>query len=386
MPNARKRAHVNQRLRRNTYRSPSPQKIGADENKSRAAKGMLFIVAVVGIYVLYLVISGQMGTFLDSMHHVSTPWIIGAIICYCLYYVAGVSSYAVAVWLDHDSPVGIRDLMSVEASGAFFGNLTPAQIGSAPAQILRLTNAGLDAGEATGTQLTRALMLQIASVTYSLIVLLIGFISFRATYGNLIFLALVAWVIGFLMIFAQIAVCVFPNQVMKFGNAAVKTLSKRGWLKNYSTAYNFVNNEVGELSAAFQRATQSHQGLFVTLVIDFIQLTLLYMIPWFIANAFGCDINPIVSLELCALVQMVGAAVPLPGGTGGVDLAWNIFFGPTFGSLTMAGFIMWRFIAYIGPIFLAIPFLNLHSHSTQSLYQRWNDITHGVKSKESPFK
>jgi glycosyltransferase 2 family protein len=366
---------------RKTQTASQPGKDSA-ENKGRAFKGMLFLAGVVLFYVLDLIVTGQMETFLTSLHELETSWIVAAAICYVLYYIAGVAAYAVAVWLDRDSPVGIRDLMSVEASGTFFGNLTPAMVGSVPAQILRLTNAGLDAGEATATQLTRGIMQQIASVSYCAVILFVGFVAFRASYGNLIFLALIAWAIGLLKILGELAVCYFPNQVMRFGNAAVKWISKRGWLKDYGRAYHFVNNEVGELSDAFRRATNSRQGILVTLVINYIQLTLLYLIPWFVANAFGCNLNPIASIELCALVQMVGAAVPLPGGTGGVDVAWNIFLGPTFGTLTTAGFIMWRAVSYIGPIFLSIPLLNLHSgRKEQSLYQRWNKIAYGAGKK-----
>ncbi len=366
---------------RKTQAASQPGKDSA-ENKGRAFKGMLFLAGVVLFYVLDLIVTGQMETFLTSLHELETSWIVAAVICYVLYYIAGVAAYAVAVWLDRDSPVGIRDLMSVEASGTFFGNLTPAMVGSVPAQILRLTNAGLDAGEATATQLTRGITQQIASVSYCAVILFVGFVAFQASYGNLIFLALIAWAIGLLKILGELAVCYFPNQVMRFGNAAVKWISKRGWLKDYGRAYHFVNNEVGELSAAFRRATNSRQGILVTLVINYIQLTLLYLIPWFVANAFGCSLNPIASIELCALVQMVGAAVPLPGGTGGVDVAWNIFLGPIFGALSTAGFIMWRAVSYIGPIFFSIPLLNLHSgRKEQSLYQRWNKIAHGAGKK-----
>ena len=174
---------------RKTAQATQPGKDSA-ENKGRAFKGMLFLAGVVLFYVLDLIVTGQMETFLTSLHELETGWIVAAAICYVLYYIAGVSAYAVAVWLDRDSPVGIRDLMSVEASGTFFGNLTPAMVGSVPAQILRLTNAGLDAGEATATQLTRGITQQIASVSYCAVILFVGFVAFQASYGNLIFLAL----------------------------------------------------------------------------------------------------------------------------------------------------------------------------------------------------
>ena len=84
---------------------------------------MLFLSAVVGAYLAYLAISGQMGTFADALSSVDAGWVLRACLCFASYWVFGVLAYVIAVYLDHDSPVGVRDLMSVEASGVFFGSI-----------------------------------------------------------------------------------------------------------------------------------------------------------------------------------------------------------------------------------------------------------------------
>ena len=133
---------------------------GGDDNKS-ARRGAIFIGVVLVGYIVYLVVTGQMGQFWAAMSSVQASWLVVACLCMFMYLFFGIVAYAIAVWLDPNSPVGIRDLISVEASGIFFGNLTPMMMGSTPAQIYRLTKAGQNVGEAGATQFTRTIASEI---------------------------------------------------------------------------------------------------------------------------------------------------------------------------------------------------------------------------------
>mgnify|MGYP004458070587 CR=1 FL=1 len=144
---------------------------GGDDNKS-ARRGAIFIGVVLVGYIVYLVVTGQMGQFWAAMSSVQMSWLLVACFCMFLYLVFGIVAYAIAVWLDPNSPVGIRDLISVEASGIFFGNLTPMMMGSTPAQIYRLTKAGQNVGEAGATQFTRFIVYQFGLVAWGAILLL----------------------------------------------------------------------------------------------------------------------------------------------------------------------------------------------------------------------
>ena len=144
---------------------------GGDDNKG-ARRGAIFIGVVLVGYIVYLIATGQMGQFWAAMSSVQASWLVVACFCMFLYLFFGIVAYAIAVWLDPNSPVGIRDLISVEASGIFFGNLTPMMMGSTPAQIYRLTKAGQNVGEAGATQFTRFIVYQFGLVAWGAILLL----------------------------------------------------------------------------------------------------------------------------------------------------------------------------------------------------------------------
>ena len=52
------------------------------ERDQKARKGALFLIVVVGLYVVYLVLSGQMMTFLEALSSVDLSWVAAAVACY----------------------------------------------------------------------------------------------------------------------------------------------------------------------------------------------------------------------------------------------------------------------------------------------------------------
>ena len=300
-----------------------------EDNKNSARKGALFLVAVVGVYVLYLVFSGQMGQFLDALGSVDGSWVLKACLCFVMYYVFGVLAYGIAVYLDHDSPLGVRDLMSVEASGVFFGNLTPMMAGSVPSQIYRMTRSGLDVGEASATQFTRFIAFQFGVVLFAAIMLVAKAEYFFQTYGDLFFLNIVVFTVHFLELAGIFVICLCPRFVMRVGNWAIRIATRHNWLKDPKHWDDMVNVQVMEFAA------------------DFLEC-----------------------LAAGSMVQMVSSAVPLPGGTGGAEGGFLMFYGHMFGRSASAGFLIWRIVTFFGPTLLAAPLLGLRSNGGPSIYVR----------------
>lgn len=359
-------------------RNSSPQ--GGDDN-AQARKGAIFLGGVVVLYVVYLVATGQMATLIAALAGVDTGWVMGAVFCYVLYFIFGVMAYAIAVYLDHDSPVGILDLMSVEASGVFFGNLTPMMAGAVPSQIYRLTRTGLDVGEASATQFTRFIMFQLAVVLFAALMLIAKLGFFFEAYGNIVVLNLVVFGVHLAECVALFVICLCPGVVMRFGNWAIEFLSSHGWLKNREHWDEMVNVQVMEFSNAFKRAAQDLPSMGLTLVVTMLQLASLYTIPWFVLNAFGVRGDFLECLAAGSMVQMVASAVPLPGGTGGAEGGFVMFYKHMFGPATSAGFLVWRIVTFFGPTILAAPLLGLSTRNrTVSIYRRVQRLKRRLKS------
>ena len=346
-----------------------------DDNKTSARKGAIFLVGVLVVYVAYLVFSGQMSTFVDALAGVDTHWVWAAAFCYLMYFVFGVLAYVIAVIIDPESPVGVRDLMSVEASGVFFGNLTPMMAGAVPSQIVRLTRTGLDPGEASATQFTRFIMFQFGVVLFAAIMLIAKFGFFLESYGDIVFLNLVVFGVHLLELVGLFVVCLCPGFVRRVGNSAIHFADRRHWLKDTEHWTEVVNVQVQEFADAFKRAAADLPSMGLTLVVTMAQLACLYMIPWFVLHAFGRDADFLECLAAGSMVQMVASAVPLPGGTGGAEGGFALFYGPLFGDAATAGYLIWRIVTFFAPTLLAAPLLGLRSTSGVSLYHRWMRLT-----------
>ena len=133
---AKKAAAKKVPLKVSAVRSVSPEDSAADKKSlGQVRKTFIFLGFVAIAYAAYLVFSGQVDEFVTSLAGVDLAWIVAGVVCFLFYYVFGVLAYALSIIADPDNPVGIRDLMSVEASGVFFMRLTPNSAGAPPAQI-----------------------------------------------------------------------------------------------------------------------------------------------------------------------------------------------------------------------------------------------------------
>lgn len=351
-----------------------------DENARKARSGAKFLALVVLVYIVYLVVTGQMSSFIDALSSVDKTWVFLACICYVFYFIFGVGAYVVAVWMDPNSPVGIRDLMSVEASGVFFGNLTPMMAGSVPSQIVRLTRTGLDPGEASATQFTRFIMFQFGVVLFAALALIAKLEFFFETYGNIVVLNLIVFAAHALELALLFAVCLCPGIVKRIGNWGIRFLARHKLLRNREHWDEMVNVQVDEFSAAFKAAARHIPGMAVTLLVTMLQLASLYMIPWFVLHAFGHDADFFSCLAAGSMVQMVSTIVPLPGGTGGVESGFALFYGPLFGSAATAGYLVWRIITFFAPTIIAAPLLGLRSNGGESIRHRCDRLVNYIRT------
>ena len=131
-----------------------------------------------------------------------------------------------------------------------------------------------------------------------------------------------------------------------------------------------INVQVAQFSSAFRRSAANIPDMALTLVITMTQLGFLYMVPWFVLHAFGIEADFLTCLASGSMVQLVSTAVPLPGGTGGAEGGFALFFGPMLGSSATAGFLVWRVVTFFLPTFAALPMIGLKSSHRESIYHR----------------
>lgn len=349
------------------------QSSGGDDHKG-ARRGAIFIGCVLIIYVVYLVVTGQVAQFWEAMSNVQAGWLAVACVSMLLYLIFGIAAYAIAVWLDPQSPVGIRDLISVEASGIFFGNLTPMMMGSTPAQIYRLTKAGQNVGEAGAIQFTRFIVYQFGLVAWGAILLIAKMPFFAAQYGDITLLCVFSFGGHVCILLGIFAIALMPRMVMRVAHWLISVLERMGIAKDKTAGWHdFVDNEVMAFSDKFKLAAGHLSSMALTVVITMLQLAFFYLVPYFLMLSFGHhDVDFFSVMAASAFVQLLSSAVPLPGGTGGAEGGFALFLGHFYGSAATAGYLLWRLITFIAPTILAAPLLGLKSSHHASIHDRWD--------------
>ena len=84
----------------------------------------------------------------------------------------------------------------------------------------------------------------------------------------------------------------------------------------------FVDGEVYSFSEKFKLSAGHFSSMALTVVITMLQLAFFYLVPYFIMLAFGKhDVDFLSVMAASAFVQLLSSAVPLPGGTGGAEVA-----------------------------------------------------------------
>ena len=91
-------------------------------------------------------------------------------------------------------------------------------------------------------------------------------------------------------------------------------------------------------------------------------LACLYITPLFIVNSMKdfSSLNIKTTITSSAYVLLIGAFVPIPGGSGGIEYGFLAFFGNFLSkSRLSAVLLIWRFITYYMPMIIGAIAFNL---------------------------
>ena len=343
---------------------------------------MAFLGVVMVAYGVYLVLTGQVDEFVGSLAGVDVGWIAAGVACFLLYYVFGVLAYVISVAVDRDSPVGIRDLMSVEAAGVFFMRMTPSGAGAPPAQIYRLTRAGLSVGEAGALNFTRFVLYEAGEGVFAAVMLLLCGGYFYEAFGDVTLIGFVLFGFKAVQLAAILFLCLFPRPVMALGNWGLRFANRHGWLRDgrYEEAYAFVNTQVLVFSRAFKRSAANVGEMSLTMAATLLQLGCMYALPYFVLRAFGEPADLLLCVASGSMLELLINAVPLPGGTGGAEVGFAYLFKDMFGTHLAAGFVIWRAIEYLLPVLIAAPCMGMRSEGGESIRARWERLCGSLRS------
>lgn len=321
----------------------------------------IIVLALVTCLVLYFSLKDNFNTIINEIINVNIFWlVISFLLALSFWFFKAIATTKIANIFKKD--YSIKQGMRLVLETNFFHAITPFAVGGQPYEIYSLKKSKLKITEATNVSIVNFIVYQIALVLLGIIAIVYNHHFVLLKENDLLKnLVVIGFLVNFIVIVALfLLTCTkkINKILMKF---IIKVLNKIHLVKNKDEKIKQFNEYLNEFHQG-AKILLHDKKLFIKLIfVHFIGLISSYLIPLTLAYAMGISsYTGIEAIVLSSYVMLIGAFVPIPGGTGGLEYGFMTFYGSFIkGSKLNAIMLLWRFITYyfamiLGAILLGI--------------------------------
>ena len=258
-----------------------------------------------------------------------------------------------------------RLFVSYKASaiGKYYEAITPLSAGGQPAQILYMAKRKVSPGVATSVPLIRVMVINLSTIILSVLLFVFVVPKLEATnsfmsilYGLLKILAYVGLVVNSFFLIIVIVIAGSKTFGRSLARNVIRIGAKLKLVKDYRTSYKKLMNQVTEYQNSMAYL-KKHWGLSIGLVsLVAIEILAVASVPFVVSLALT-DINfwstnqffefYFECLAKYYICYMASSYIPLPGGTGMMEISFVILFSDIIGSnFVVWAFLIWRILSY----------------------------------------
>ena len=326
----------------------------------KGIKKNTILILSITLVILYFVLKDDLSGIIKTMKGINYFYIIIAVIFYFLSLI--IKGYVLYESTNDKSRLSLKEAIKHNIITQFFNGITPFSSGGQPMEIYMLTEHGIPLSKATSIIIQNFIFYQTALVLFgTLAVLYNAIFHIFPSVPVLRRLVLLGFSVNIVVIIVLYMVILSKKQIKKVAKMIIHILSK----------LNIIKNENEKLLACYEKLDDFHKHAFeITkhksllvkyVILNFIGLACFYIVPLFIAFALNnfTGLNVANTLTTSAYILIMGAFVPAPGASGGIEYGFIKFFGNFLPKLVVnATLLIWRFITYyLGMIVGAILFV-----------------------------
>lgn len=276
--------------------------------------------------------------------------------------------------------------------GKYYDFITPTQLGGQPSQILRLTKSGVGAGIATSIPIIKLI---VYNFVYTVVAILLYFFAFPlipvsgSFQGLLMAFIRIVGAIGLIVTVISCFLYLIIGNGKIIGRTFVQKIVRLGYklhlVKNYRKAFDKLLTQVNEYQSSIKYLNRHKGTLVIAVLYGLIQCIAFGLIAFCVTMAFGnFDLSNIGEVVTAMLVNMasyymclmVSTVIPLPGGTGSMEICYIFLF--SIGIYCVPGTtIGWALI-----VFRIITYYSVLLHGFAHIV--CENISRAVKAKRKP--
>ncbi|MBR1483656.1 MAG: flippase-like domain-containing protein [Ruminococcus sp.] len=331
------------------------------------------IVAVISVWLVinFIVTEDGLIDLLKRPDNFKWGWVIAGLLVFDMNMI--IDSFVTLIYLRAEYPqFRFIDALKTAFVGVFFGAVTPSNTGGQPMQLYFLSQKNIRIGYGSACLTQKFIVYQLVTTAFSVFAVIIRFNFFQSAFTNFWSSAFI--VIGFVVQLAVTAmfliVCFAEGVTKKLIRLIYRIFKAIPLIKNPMKKIRTVSREFKMFHTSNRMLMRNKKRLALIFLLVLLQILCIMSVPYFLYVAF--DMPALAAANglrpgnffdfLCiqSFVLFTSNLVPLPGASGGAELAFSMYFSAYFViggvSKIKPAILLWRFITYYGAMLLTAPF------------------------------
>ena len=322
------------------------------------------ILILITILIIILVLKDDFNSIIHSLLTANLFFIFLALLCQFIGLIFDALAYKKVI-NSYSPDYSMKKAFKMIIITKFFNGITPFSSGGQPMQIYMLKKEGFRFTKATNIIIQTFILYQAALVVYGLIA--IGVNSHFQLFTNVTLLKNLI-LLGFFMNTVVMIGLIIISFSSKFNhlviNKSILLLNKLHIIKDKDKKLEEWSEKVDDFHEGATFLKNNKKLCIEAFIYNLLYLTFTYVMPFFVIIALGANdkglVTPLNSIVASAYILIIGAFVPIPGASGGIEYGYLKFFGNFIGgSILKASLLIWRFISYYLPMIIGAIAFNL---------------------------
>lgn len=318
-------------------------------------KKINIIILLIAIsLVLFFTLKDDFNGVIKSISNVRIDIFIISLIIYFIAIVFRSLSFKIFM-NEYYKDFSLIETIKINFIAIMLNGITPFQSGGQPFLLYILKKQGKRIADTTNVVLKDNLSHQIALVFIGLICIMFNIITNKYNFNGLFLIVLIGFIVNFIVLIAIIV----AMKSKKLANKIIDYLYKFNFIKKIiKKDKEKIKESIKYFYDSFKELKKNKNKFIMAIICNFLNIIILYTIPYFVFKSLGCEISIISSIIMTAFVMLIGNFIPIPGATGGIEYGFYKFFGIfRSGAVLSSALLIWRFITYLFGILLGFIFL-----------------------------
>lgn len=306
-------------------------------------KNTIFLLLIT-IIVLYIVLKDDFNGIVKVLYSVDIKYILIAVVFYFLS--VSIKGFANYLIINDKDKIDLKEAIKHNMIAHFFNGITPFSTGGQPMEIYMNTEHNIPVAKATNQTIQSFIFYQIALVICGTFAVIYNFTFHLFPKVKLLqHLVLLGFIINIIVAVVLLLISSSKRVTTKISNLVIKCL------KAFKVKYNEkeIHKKFDDYYEGFQELKKRKYLTIVGVSLNIASLLCLYIVPLLVLYSMGdfTSLTVVDTITSAAYVYVIGAFVPVPGASGGIEYGFTQFYGNFLDvKTTFAVLIVWRFITY----------------------------------------